>query len=479
MLCDFYELTMGDGYLLSGLENKTAYFDVFFRNVPDQGGFAIAAGLQQVIEYIENLHFTNEDLDFLRSKGVFHEPFLRYLADFKFSGDIYAIPEGTPIFPGEPILTVRAKAMEAQLIETYLLMAINHQSMIATKAHRIVRAAQGRTGLECGARRAHGTGGAVEGARAAYIGGCAGTSVVLTDYLYGVPSGGTMAHSWVQMFESEYEAFKAYCMIYPENAILLVDTYDTLQCGIPNAIRVFKEVLIPKGIKNYAIRLDSGDLAYLSKKARVMLDEAGLTDCKIVASNALDEYLIRELLLQDAKIDIFGVGERLITSGSSPVFNGVYKLAAVEDENGRIYPKIKISENTSKITNPHFKKVWRLFDRKSGKAIADQIGLYDETIDESRELTIFDPIEPWKRKTLRGFTAKPLQVPVFIGGKKVYDSPPIDRIRAYCFEQTELLWDEVKRFENPHKYYVDLSEKLYRLKNDLLSREKYRPGEDR
>ena len=471
MLSDFYEFTMSNGYLLSELHNKTAYYDVFFRSVPDQGGFAIAAGLEQVITYIEGLHFTNEDMEFLRAKGIFHESFLHYLADFRFSGDIYAVPEGTPIFPGEPILTVRAKAIEAQLVETYLLMAINHQSLIATKANRIVRAARGRVVLEFGARRAHGIGG-VEGARAAYIGGCDGTSNVLTDKLYGVPSGGTMAHSWIQMFESEYEAFKVYCSIYPENATLLVDTYNTIKSGVPNAIRVFKEILIPQGVRDFAIRLDSGDLAYLSKKARAMLDDAGLTNCKIVASNALDEYLIRELVQQGAKIDIFGVGERLITSGSSPVFNGVYKLAAVEDENGRIYPKIKISENSSKITNPHFKKVWRLFDRKTGKAIADQIGLYDEIIDDNAQLTIFDPIEPWKRKTLKDFTAKELQIPIFISGKKVYHSPPLDRIKAYCLEQTEHLWEEVKRFENPHKYYVDLSERLYRLKNDMVNKAK-------
>jgi nicotinate phosphoribosyltransferase len=379
------------------------------------------------------------------------------------------VPEGTPVFPNEPILIVKAPAAQAQLIETFLLMAINHQSLIATKANRIVRAAEGRAVLEFGSRRAHGIGAAVDGARAAFIGGCAGSSNTLTDRIYGVPAGGTMAHSWIQMFDSEYEAFRTYCEIYPEHATLLVDTYNTLNSGVPNAIRVFKELLVPKGIDSFSIRLDSGDLAYLSKKARAMLDEAGLYQCKIVASNALDEHLIRELLLQGAQIDTFGVGERLITAKSAPVFDGVYKLAAVEDENGTIEPKIKISENTAKITNPHFKKVYRLFDRSSKKAIADQICVYDELIDESKPLTIFDPNDTWKRKTLKNFTAKQLLVPVFQNGKRVYRSPPIQEIKVYCREQTDLLWDEVKRFDNPHAYYVDLSEKLLRIKNRLLN----------
>jgi nicotinate phosphoribosyltransferase len=469
LLCDFYELTMSNGYLRKGLDRKTAYFDVFFRSVPDGGGFAIAAGLQQVMEYIEDLSFSKEDLEFLRFKGIFDETFLRYLESFRFTGDLYAVPEGTPVFPNEPILIVKAPAAQAQLIETFLLMAINHQSLIATKANRIVRAAEGRAVLEFGSRRAHGIGAAVDGARAAFIGGCAGSSNTLTDRIYGVPAGGTMAHSWIQMFDSEYEAFRTYCEIYPEHATLLVDTYNTLNSGVPNAIRVFKELLVPKGIDSFSIRLDSGDLAYLSKKARAMLDEAGLYQCKIVASNALDEHLIRELLLQGAQIDTFGVGERLITAKSAPVFDGVYKLAAVEDENGTIEPKIKISENTAKITNPHFKKVYRLFDRSSKKAIADQICVYDELIDESKPLTIFDPNDTWKRKTLKNFTAKQLLVPVFQNGKRVYRSPPIQEIKVYCREQTDLLWDEVKRFDNPHAYYVDLSEKLLRIKNRLLN----------
>lgn len=467
LLCDFYELTMGMGYFKNQSHKKIAYFDVFFRTVPDDGGFAIAAGLGQLIEYIENLSFSESDIAYLRSKKLFDEEFLSFLSKFKFSGDIYAVPEGTPIFPNEPILTVRAPAIEAQLIETFALLTLNHQSLIATKANRIVRAAQGRPVLEFGSRRAQGPDGAVLGARAAYIGGCAGSACTIADKLYGIPAGGTMAHSWIQMFDNEYEAFKAYCEIYPNNATLLVDTYNTLKSGVPNAIKAFKEVLLPRGVQNFAIRLDSGDIAYLSKKARKMLDEAGLKNCKIVASNSLDEYIIRDLLLQGAQVDIFGVGERLITSKSSPVFGGVYKLVAVEN-NGIIEPKIKISENISKITTPHFKKVYRLFDRESSQAIADQLCVYDEVIDDSKELTIFDPNAVWKKKTISNFRAKELLVPVFINGKRVYNSPSINEIQAYCKEQTDLLWDEVKRFENPHAYYVDLSQKLWNIKQKLL-----------
>lgn len=472
MLCDFYELTMSNGYFINGFYKRTTYFDVFFRNVPDNGGFAIAAGLEQVVDYIENLHFSKEDIDFLRSKKIFDEEFLDYLKDFRFSGDIYAVPEGTPVFPHEPILTVKAPAIEAQLIETYVLLAINHQSLIATKANRIVRAAEGRTVLEFGSRRAQGADGAVIGARAAYIGGCAGTACTLTDEKYGVPAGGTMAHSWVQMFDTEYEAFKTYCEIYPENATLLVDTYNTLKSGIPNAIRAFKEVLLPKGITNCAIRLDSGDISYLSKKARKMLDEAGLTDCKIVASNSLDEYLIRDLVMQDAKVDIFGVGERLITAKSAPVFGGVYKLVAVEDENGDIIPKIKISENIAKITNPHYKKLYRFYDNESGKAIADELCVYNEEIDDSKPHTIFDPEAVWKSKTLTGYTAKNLHITVYKDGKLVYKLPELNEIKQYCAEQIDTLWDEVKRFENPHTYYVDLSKRLWNEKSRLLSEAK-------
>ncbi len=473
MLCDFYELTMGNGYFLTGFKDKIAYFDVFFRKVPDDGGFVIAAGLEQVVEYIQGLHFGPDDIAYLRSKNCFDENFLAYLADFRFSGDIWAIPEGTPVFPGEPILTVRAKSIEAQLIETYVLLALNHQSMIATKANRIVRAAQGRAVLEFGSRRAQGADAAIIGARAAYIGGCAGTACTLTDKMYGVPAGGTMAHAWVQMFDTEYEAFKTYCELYPTNATLLVDTYNTIKSGVPNAIRAFKEVLLPKGITNFAIRLDSGDISYLSKRARKMLDDAGLTTCKITASNALDEHLIRDLMMQGAQIDTFGVGERLITSKSAPVFGGVYKLAAVEDENGQIIPKIKVSENTAKITNPHFKKVLRYYDEESGKALADEICLYDEPNREGAH-TIFDPDATWKTKTLTDYTVRELQTPIFKKGELVYALPTLPEIKAYCAEQLDTLWDEVKRFENPHNYYVDLSKPLWDVKQRLLSEAKQR-----
>lgn len=468
MLCDFYELTMAGGYFKTGLHRRNAYFDVFFRSVPDGGGFAIAAGLEQIADYIKNLHFSKEDIAYLRSKKIFSEDFLEYLGDFRFTGDIYAVPEGTPVFPYEPVITVRAPAIEAQLIETYLLLQINHQSLIATKANRIVRAAQGRAVLEFGSRRAQGADGAVLGARAAYIGGCAGTACTLSDELYGVPAGGTMAHSWVQMFDCEYEAFEAYCRLYPHSATLLVDTYNTLKSGVPNAIKAFKNILLPQGITDFAIRLDSGDISYLSKKARRMLDEAGLSCCRITASNALDEYLIRDLMMQGAEIDTFGVGERLITAKSSPVFGGVYKLAAVEDENGNIVPKIKISENTAKITNPHFKRLYRFYDRESGKALADELCLRDEVIDEAEPHTIFDQNAVWKTKTLTDFTVRDLQVQVFKNGEQVLELPALDDIRAYCASQVETLWDEVKRFENPHTYYVDLSERLWNEKRRLL-----------
>ncbi len=468
MLCDFYEFTMSNGYFLNGFYQKTVYFDVFFRNIPDGGGFAIAAGLEQVIDYITNLHFTEEDIAFLRSKQCFDERFLSYLRDFQFSGDIWAVPEGTPVFPNEPIMTIRAPAIAAQLLETFVLLSLNHQSLIATKANRIVRAADGRTVLEFGSRRAQGASGAILGARAAYIGGCGGTACTLTDELYGVPASGTMAHSWVQMFDTEYEAFKTYCEYYPQNAVLLVDTYNTLKSGIPNAIRAFQEVLVPKGITNFGIRLDSGDIAYLTKKARKMLDAAGLQNCKIVVSNSLDEYLIQDLMTQKAEIDLFGVGERMITARSTPVFGGVYKLVAVEQSDGSILPKIKISENITKITNPHFKKVYRFYDRETGKAIADELCLYHETIDDSQPHTIFDPIATWKTKEITNFTARELLVPIFQDGKCVYQKPSLLKIRNYCKEQIALLWDEVKRFENPHTYYVDLSTALWNVKQDLL-----------
>ncbi len=470
LLCDFYELTMGGGYFKNGFADRITYFDVFFRRVPDNGGFAICAGLEQIIKYINNLHFTKEDIDFLRSKGIFDEDFLTYLADLRFTGDIYAVPEGTPIFPGEPILTVRAPAVQAQLIETYVLLELNHQSLIATKANRIVRAAKGRPVLEFGSRRAHGASAAIVGARAAYIGGCAGTACTVTEQEFGVPAGGTMAHSWIQMFDTEYEAFCAYCKMYPHGAVLLVDTYNTLESGVPNAIRAFKEILVPQGISDFGIRLDSGDIAYLTKKARKMLDDAGLTTAKIVVSNALDEYLINDLLLQGACINTFGVGERLITAKSDPVFGAVYKLAALENPDGSIVPKIKLSENTSKITTPHFKKIYRYYDRATGKALADEMCLHDETVDTAAPHTIFDPAETWKTKTLENFDARELLVPIFKDGKQVYTSPSAKEIRAYCLAQIDTLWDEVTRFENPHTYYVDLSQKLWDIKMNLIKK---------
>jgi len=470
MLCDFYELTMGNGYFKAGYKDRITHFDLFFRNVPDDGGYAIAAGLEQVVDYIQNLHFEPEDIEYLRGRGIFDEDFLRYLKEFKFTGDIYAIPEGTPVFPREPILTVRAPAIQAQLLETFLLLTINHQSLIATKANRIVRAARGRAVMEFGSRRAQGSGGAIDGARAAYIGGCTGTACTISDQLYGVPAGGTMAHAWVQTFQSQYEAFKTYCEIYPDNAVLLVDTYNTLKSGIPDAIRAFNDVLKPRGITKCGIRLDSGDIAYLTKEARKLLDAAGWETCTISASNSLDEKLIRNLLLQGAKIDAFGVGERLITARSEPVFGGVYKLVAVEDEGGNITPKIKISENVAKITTPHYKKLYRFFGNDTGKAIADYLTIHDETVDDSRPLVIFDPDATWKKKEVYDFTAKELQVPVFRSGQLVYSLPSLPEIRRYCLEQVETLWDEVKRFDNPHKYYVDLSQKLWDVKHGLLEK---------
>ena len=468
MLCDFYELTMGNGYLEHGMQDRITYFDVFFRSVPDDGGYAIAAGLEQIIDYIENLHFTDEDIAYLRSRKLFSEAFLDYLKNFRFTGDIWAVPEGTPVFPREPLITVRAPAIQAQLVETYLLLQINHQSLIATKASRICRAAQGRTVLEFGSRRAQGADAAIVGARAAYIGGVAGTACTISDEVYGVPAGVTMAHAWVQMFENEYEAFKTYCQTYPTNATLLVDTYNTLKSGVPNAIRAFNEVLKPMGITKCGIRLDSGDLAYLTQKARKMLDDAGWTECKISVSNSLDEYLIQDMLLQGAQIDMFGVGERMITAKSEPVFGGVYKLVAIEEPDGTIIPKIKVSENVEKITIPHFKKVYRLYGRDTGKAIADYITVHDEKVDATKDLTIFDPMATWKRKTVYNFEARELLVPIFLNGKRVYDCPPLSEVKAYCAQQVDTLWDEVKRFDYPHKYYVDLSDKLWEIQQCLL-----------
>jgi len=463
MLTDYYELTMANGYFEKGLRDQIAYFDMFFRRIPDGGGFAIVAGLEQVVHFLQNMKFEEEDLDFLRRKGIFSEEFLQYLGDFKFECDVWAIPEGTPIFPGEPVLTVRGPVIQAQFIETILLLLINHQSLIATKANRIVRSAKGRSVMEFGTRRAHGPSSAIYGARAAYIGGCDGTACAIADREFGIPALGTMAHSWVQMFDSEYEAFRAFTELYPDNCVLLVDTYNVLKSGVPNAIRVFKEL----NPKTMGIRIDSGDVTYLTKRARAMLDEAGLQECKIVISNSFDEHLIRDVVNQGAKIDSFGVGERLITARSEPVFGGVYKMVAIEKD-GEIIPKIKISENIEKITNPGFKTLFRLYDKSSGQAIADVITLDHENIPSGSDYEIFDPQFIWKRKTVSNFEAKNLRVQIFDKGRLVYKLPPIDEIREYCKNQISTLWDEILRFENPHEYYVDLSKELWDLKNGLI-----------
>ena len=480
MLFDFYELTMGNGYFAKGMQDKIVYFDVFYRENPDNGGFAIAAGLEQVVEYVNDLHFDDDDIAFLRSKNCFSEDFLAYLKNFRFTGDIWAIPEGTVVFPGEPLLTVRSRTVEAQFVETYILMMINHQSLIATKAARITRAAKGRAVSEFGSRRAQGADAAMLGARAAYIGGCGSTACTISDEVFGVPATGTMAHSWVQMFDTEYEAFKAYCEIYPNNATLLVDTYNVLESGIPNAIKAFNEVLKPRGITHCGIRIDSGDITYLTVKVRKMLDDAGWTGCKIVISNSLDEYLIRELIRQGACVDAFGVGERLIPATRDPVFGGVYKLCAVEDGKGNIIPKIKISENVGKITTPHFKKVYRLRGRDTGKAEADLICVWDEVVDDTKPYELFDPQHTWKRKVLTDFTATELLVPIFQNGKQVYQLPTLAEIRRHCEEEIEGMWDEVRRFNNPHNYYVDLSQKLWDIKQQMLrSHGVWHPDENR
>lgn len=468
MLTDFYELTMANGYFENGMGDIISYFDLFFRNVPENGGFAIMAGLDQAIDYMNNLKFDDDDIDFLRSKGIFCEEFLTYLKNFEFKCDVWAIPEGTPIFPNEPVMTVRGPAIQAQFVETMLLICINHQSLIATKANRIVRAAEGRPVMEFGSRRAQGFDGAIYGARAAYIGGCCGTACTITDKEMGTPALGTMAHSWIQMFDSELEAFRAYAKSYPKGTTLLVDTYNVLKSGVPNAITVFKEMRT-RGEKPAGIRIDSGDITYLSKCARQMLDDEGFPDVKIVASNSLDEYIIRDILMQGAKIDSFGVGERLITSKSEPVFGGVYKLAAIEKD-GEIIPKIKVSENVTKITNPDFKEVWRLFDTSTGKAIADVLTCRGEVIDDTKPYVIFDPEHTYKRKLLSNFSAVKLMERIFDGGKCVYASPSAEDIKAYCAAQLDTLWDELKRFEYPHKYYVDLSQKLWDKKNKLLEK---------
>ncbi len=470
MLMDFYELTMSNGYFLDGMGDRIAYFDMFFRKVPEGGGYAIMAGLEQVIEYIEGLKFDKDDIEYLRSLDTFDERFLNYLENFEFTGSVYAIPEGTLIFPGEPIITIKAPVKEAQLLETMILLTINHQSLIATKTSRIVRAAEGRPVMEFGSRRAQGCDGAMYGARASYIGGAAATAATIVGEEFGMPVSGTMAHSWIQFYEDEYTAFKKYSELYPDNAVLLVDTYSVLNSGVPNAIRVAKEVLEPMGKRLKGIRLDSGDMAYLTRKARKMLDEAGLEDCQIVASNSLDEHTITSLLLQGAKIDSFGVGERLITSKAEPVFGGVYKLAAVENEEGQIIPRIKISENAEKITNPGYKKVYRFFDRDTHKALADVITMADEVINDKEPYTIFDPVYTWKKKTLTNYYVQELQEEIFRDGKLVYTKPSLEEIRNYTKVQLDNLWDEIKRFENPHNYYIDLSQKLWDVKNELITK---------
>ena len=469
MIMDMYELTMANGIFDSDMRDTVTYFDMFFRRIPDNGGYAIMAGLEQLIEYMNNLKFTAEDIEYLRGLKLFREDFLEYLENFEFCCDVWAVPEGTVIFPQEPIVTVKGPAMQALMLETMLLLTINHQSLIATKANRIVRAADGRVVMEFGARRAHGYGAAYYGARAAIIGGCTGTSCLLTAKDFSVPASGTMAHSWVQLFKDEYTAFKTYAEKYPDSCLLLVDTYNVLKSGIPNAIKVFDEVLKPLGKRPVGIRIDSGDITYISKKARKMLDDAGYPDCKICVSNSLDEYLIRDMIFQGAKVDSFGVGERLITASSEAVFGGVYKLSAVEAD-GVVIPKIKISENTAKVTLPGIKIPWRLYDRSTGKAIADVITLGNEKIDSSEPYEIFDPVHTWKRKVVTDFVAKKLQVKIFENGKQIYQNPTVKEISNHRASQVDALWDEVKRFENPHTYYVDLSEDLWNLKHSLLSK---------
>jgi len=466
LLTDLYELTMAQSHFNEGRQDEIAYFDYYFRRVPDGGGYAVFAGLSQVLDYLQYLRFDKEDIAFLRSKGMFSDAFLDYLADFHFRGDIWAVPEGSVVFPNAPLLSVRAPLIDCHIIETYLLLSLNHQSLIATKATRVVHAAAGRPVLEFGARRAHGGDAANYGARAAYIGGVAATSNVYSEFASGIPTAGTMAHAFVQSHDSEYDAFLQYAKTWPDNTVLLVDTYDTLRQGIPNAIRVHNEYLAPNGHALRGIRIDSGDLAYLSNRAREMLDAAGLHDAKITVSNSLDEYLIKDLVLQGAAVDNFGVGERLITAKSNPVFGGVYKIVALEKD-GAIIPKIKISETLAKTTTPGYKQLWRLYDA-GGKAIADVVTLHDETIDDSQPYELFDPEYPWKRKTVSGFRAeKRLQTWMEAGARSIA-MPPLEDVRAHCQHEQQTLWDEIRRLENPHGYYVDLSQALWQLKQDLI-----------
>ncbi len=474
MLMDYYELTMANGYFVNGFKDRIVVFDMFYRRNPDDGGFVVSVGLEQLIDYISEMNFNDDDIAYLRSKGEFSEEFLAYLSDFKFTGSIDALPEGTICYPNTPIVTVTAPIIEAQLIETMLLLTVNFQSLIATKASRICRAAKdaGSIVMEFGARRAHGGDAAIFGARAAYIGGADATATAIADEMFGIPAIGTMAHSWIQFFDNEYEAFKAYAKVYPDNCTLLIDTYDILKSGIVNAIKVAKEVLMPMGKRLKGVRIDSGDLAYFSKKLRKILDAEGMSDCKIVVSNSIDEFLIKSLQKQGAKIDSYGVGERMITSKSDPVFGGVYKLAAVMNDKGEFVPKIKISENVEKITNPGRKKLWRIYSKETGYGLADLLTLYDENVDVSKPYPYVDPIKPWKKMCFENVTVKELLVPIFKDGSLVYDKPSLKEIKDYvAYQLDKLVWEEEQRYENPHTHYVDLSEKLYKIKEEMLEKE--------
>lgn len=471
LLTDFYEFTMSNGYFENDFKDTIAYFDVYFRKIPDDGGYAIFAGLEQIIDFVKDLKFSDDDIEFLRKKSVFSEGFLEYLKNFKFECDIWSFEEGEVIFPNEPVFIIRGPIIQVQLLETYILVTLNHQSLIATKTSRIVNAARNRAVVEFGARRAQGYSAAIYGPRAAYIAGCAGTSNVLSDKLFNIPSSGTMAHSWVQFFDSELEAFRAYARTYPENCNLLIDTYDVLNSGLPNAIKVFKEEILPRGLRPVGVRIDSGDIAYLSKKIRKTLDDEGFSDAKIMVSNSLDEEIINSLFAQGAKIDTFGVGERLITAKSDPVFGFVYKLSAVEID-GKIIPKIKISENIEKITMPHFKQVFRFYNNDDNAPMADLVTLHNENYSVTKSAEIFHPTYTWKRKTLENYTAKPMLKRIFADGEILYKKPSLEQIREKCKVSVGNLWEEQKRLEYPHSYIVDLSQKLWDVRNELLKKDK-------
>lgn len=470
LLMDYYQLTMSRAHYNNGTHEDIAYFDMFFRSIPDNGGYAVFNGLDKVIEYVQNFKFSESDIQLLSDKGDFDEDFLRYLSDFKFTGDIWAVPDGTVVFPREPLITVRGNKIEAQLLETKLLLIINYASLISTKAARIVNAAQGRSVLEFGARRAQGESASIEGAKYAYIAGCDGTANIQAEKEYGIPSSGTMAHSYIEAFDNEYDAFLSYAKAYPESSIFLIDTYDTLYSGILNAIKVAKNYLEPNGYRLKGVRLDSGDLAWLSKEVRKILNENGMDDCKIIASNSLDEFTIKSLIEQGAKIDVFGVGERLITSKSNPVFGGVYKLVAIERDN-EIVPRIKLSENEAKVTTPGFKKSYRFYDQETGYALGDVIALADEVIPDDKYVLVNDAL-PWQQTTLTNYNVRELQVPVFKDGELVYDMPSIEERRAYCKRELATLYPEVRRFDNPHGYYANLSSELARMKYDLILSQK-------